>query len=101
MYNIVYLPTARRQIENAILYIARELNAPDTAERLLQEINDQIKALGEMPYRFPVYPTLYAMKREIRSIPVNGYIIFYIVREEQKTVEIWRFLHQRQQKERP
>ena len=41
----------------------------------------------------PVYPALYAMKREIRYFPIKNFNVFYVVHEESKAVEVWRFLH--------
>ena len=96
MYKVVYLPTAHQQLVDAALYIATELGAPLDAENLLDAVDEQVKSLREMPYRFPLYHTLYAMKQEIRFIPIKRYLLFYVVKEEEKTVEIWRFLHQRQ-----
>ena len=96
MYKVVYLPTAREQLSDAAIYIATELSAPDAANDLLDEVDLQVTKLSEFPYRHPVYPTLYAMKHDIRYFPVKNYIVFYVVKEEQKTVEIWRFLHQLQ-----
>lgn len=96
MYEVVYLPTARKQLMDAALYIAAELSSPDAAENLLAAVDEQIGKLCSHPYRHPVYPALYAMKHEIRFFPVKNYLVFYVVKEEQKTVEIWRFLHQRQ-----
>ncbi len=96
MYKVVYLPAARKQLIDAALYIAVELASPDAAENLLAEVDEQIGKLSTHPYRFPVYPALYSMKHEIRFFPVKNYLVFYVVKEEQKTVEIWRFLHQRQ-----
>ena len=96
MYKVDYLPTARQQLTDAAMYIATELSAPDAAESLLDEVDACVKSLCEMPYRYSVYHTLYAMKHEIRFIPIKGYLLFYVVQEEEKTVEVWRFLHQRQ-----
>ena len=96
MYKVVYLPTAREQLSDAAIYIATELSAPDAANDLLDEVDLQVTKLSEFPYRHSVYPTLYAMKHDIRYFPVKNYIVFYVVKEEQKTVEIWRFLHQLQ-----
>ena len=81
---------------NAALYIATELSSPDTAQELLDAVDEMVSRLRHQPFRHPVYPALYAMKREIRFFPVKNYLIFYVVREDLKTVEIWRFLHQRQ-----
>ena len=91
------MPTARQQLMNAVLYIAEELSAPDTAASLLDEVDDQVSKLSEFPYRHRIYPLMFAMKHEIRFFPVKNYSVFYVIREEEKTVEIWRFLHQRQQ----
>ena len=96
MYEVVYLPTARKQLMEAVVYIATELSAPDAAESLLDAVDEQVGELCVHPYRYPVYPALYAMKHEIRFFPVKNYLLFYVVKEEQKTVEIWRFLHQLQ-----
>lgn len=96
MYKVVYLPTARKQFMDAVLYIVTELSAPEAAERLLEDVEEQIGKLSAYPYRHSVYPAPYAMKNEIRFFPVRNYLVFYVVKEEQKTVEIWRFLHQRQ-----
>ena len=96
MYKVVYLPTASKQLMDAAVYIAIELSAPDAAESLLETADKLIGELCIHPYRHPVYPALFAMKHEIRFFSVKNYLAFYVIREEEKTVEIWRFLHQRQ-----
>ena len=93
MYKVVDLPTARRQLEEAVMYIAVELCAPNAAMELADEVDEAVQKLKEMPYRFPIYHTLYAMKREVRFFPVKNYNVHYVVNEETKTVEIWRVLH--------
>ena len=101
MYKVVYLPTARRQMEEAVAYIAENLCAPDAADDLLDAVDEAVRALSEMPYRHALYPLLFAMKREIRFVPVRNYNLFYVVNEDQKTVEIWRFIHQLRAQKRP
>ena len=96
MYNVVYLPTADRQLSDAIMYIARELGSPTAAEHLLDEVDRICESLADLPYRYSLYPVTFALKKEVRFVPVMNYILFYTVNEEEKTVEIWRFLHQRQ-----
>ena len=97
MYKVVYLPTARRQLEEAVVYIAEELCA---AAALLDGVDEAVRSLMEMPYRYAIYPTLYTMKREVRFIPVKNYNVHYVVDEANKTVEIWRVLHQRKRQRR-
>lgn len=100
MYKVVYLPTARQQLENAVMYIAVDLCAPDAAKKLADEVDETVQKLKEMPYRFPIYHTLYAMKHEIRFFPVKNYNVYYVVNEDTKTVEIWRVLHRLQKQDR-
>lgn len=100
MYRVVYLPTARRQLEEAVMYIAVDLCAPEAAMTLADEVDQAVRKLQEMPYRFPIYHTLYAMKHEIRFFPVKDYNVHYVVREDIKTVEIWRVLHRLQKQGR-
>ncbi len=95
MYKVVYLPTARGELEEAVLYIANELSAPDAALSLLDEIDHAVQKLQEMPYRHAIYPSLYALKNEVRFFPIKNYNVFYIVDEAQQTVEIRRILYQR------
>ena len=99
MYKVVYLPTARRQLEEAVVYIAEELS-PDAAAALLDAVDEAVRSLMEMPYRYAIYPTLYTMKREVRFIPVKNYNVHCVVDEANKTVEIWRVLHQRKRQRR-
>ena len=100
MYKVVYLPTARQQLEDAVMYIAVDLCAPHTAMNLADEMDEAVQKLKEMPYRFPIYHTLYAMKHEIRFFPVKNYNVYYVINEDTKTVEIWRVLHRLQKQER-
>ena len=96
MYKIVYLPTARRQLEDAVMYIAVGLGSPDAAVSLIDEVDGAVQKLRDMLYRFPLYHTLYALKQEIRFFPVKNYNVFYVIDEDTKTVEIRRILHQLQ-----
>ena len=99
MNKVVYLPTARKQLEDAVMYIAIDLCSPDTAMNLADEVDQAAQKLKEMPYRFPIYHTLYAMKREIRFFPVKNYNVYYVIDEDSKTVEIWRVLHRLQNRD--
>mgnify|MGYP002733752431 CR=1 FL=1 len=71
MYKVVYLPSARKELEEAVLYIAVELADPDAASALLDEIDGAVQSLMEMPYRHQIYPSLYAMKKEVRFFPIK------------------------------
>lgn len=99
MYEIIYLPTARKQLEDIVDYIAVELAAPDAALDFIEEVGKATKSLAEMPYRHPIYHTSFALLEEVRWISVKNYNVFYKIFEEEKTVEIRRVLHQLQNAE--
>lgn len=100
MYKVVYLPTARQQLEDAVMYIAVELGAPDAALALADEVDEAVRKLREMPYCFPIYHTVFAAQHEIRFFPVKNYHVYYVVDENTKTVKIRRNLHRSQKQDR-
>ena len=99
MYEVIYLPTARKQLEDIVDYLVSELNATDAALDFIDGVDAAAKSLSEMPYRHPIYHTSFAVLEEVRWLPVKNYNVFYKVFEEEKTVEIRRVLHQLQDPE--
>lgn len=93
---MIYLPTARKQLEDIVDYITVELSAPDAAFDFIGEVDAVVNSLAEMPYRHPIYHTSFAVLEEVRWIPIKSYNLFYKAFEEEKTVEIRRVLHQLQ-----
>ena len=61
----------------------------DDIERIRQ-------SLTEMPYRYAVFTSDYKVNREMRFVALRHINVFYVVREECKTVEIRKILNQRQ-----
>ena len=99
MYEVIYLPTARKQLEDIVDYIAVELATPDAAFDFIDAVDKEAKSLAKMPYRHPIYHTRFAVLEEVRWISVKNYNMFYKVFEKDKTVEIRRVLHQLQDAE--
>lgn len=101
MYEVIYLPTALKQLEDIVDYLAFELNAPDAALDFIDGVDATAKSLAEMPYRHPIYHTRFAVLEEVRWVPLKNYNVFYKVFEEEKTVEIRRVLNQLQNTDKP
>lgn len=91
MYEIEYLPVARKDLFEIVTYIAGNLNAPKAAVDLLDEIEKSILKLKQFPFRYKVYYPMKGLQYEYRLLPVKNYAIFYIVKES--TVEIHRILY--------
>jgi plasmid stabilization system protein ParE len=95
MYKIIYLLVARQDIENIILYISDQLKAPKAAIDLLDEFDRSISLLKEFPYAHKLYRPIRALEEDYRILPVKNYAIFYVVREQEKIVEIHRIVYAR------
>lgn len=95
MYEIVYLPVAKQDITDIILYISGHLNAPKAAMDLLDAFDHSVSLLSEFPYAHKIYRPLRALAEEHRMLPVKNYAVFYTVREQEKVVEIQRVIYAR------
>ena len=95
MYDIVYLPIARQDITEILLYISDHLKVPNAAMELLQAFDESISLLKEFPYAHRVYRPVRPMEEEYRLLPVKNYIVFYVVQEHEKRIEIKRVLYAR------
>ena len=95
MYEIVYLPIAKQDIIDIILYISDQLNAPKAAMDLLDAFDHSISLLSEFPYAHKIYRPLRALEVEYRMLPVKNYAVFYTIREQKKVVEIHRVIYAR------
>lgn len=93
MYKIAYLPIARKDIEEILFYIADQLKAPQAAWDVMAALESSIARLDQFPYAHKIYPLLKPLQAEYRMLPVKNYVVFYIVKEPEKIVEIQRVLY--------
>jgi len=95
MYQIKITEPAENDIQSAVNYIITELKNPEAGLRLFDDAYKAITSLEEMPYRHPLVKDEILASYGFRFIPVDNYIVFYVVREETETVVIERFLYSR------
>lgn len=95
-YKIIVSETFHRDLENIISYISDQLDAPFTATSFLDEVEEKVKGLSDLPYRFELVSDAYLRYKEFRKCLVKNYIIFYQVREKDHMVLIHRILHSKQ-----
>ena len=65
------------------------------AAGLAKKLHEAIKDLSFFPTKYPICNDDFLRVWEIRFVPVNNYLLFYIVREDEKTVYVLRFLYSR------
>lgn len=95
MYKLVYLPAAHRDMVEIARYISRELNNPQAALRLANELTEAGERVLQFPYANPVYMPIRPLEREYRKLFVRNYCMFYWVEEAEKHVVIARVLYAR------
>ena len=93
MYHVEFLPSARQDLVGIARYIGRELCNPDAANRLADRLISSADALCNFPYAHPVYIPVRPLQYEYRKLPVQNYLIFYWVEEENKKVVIARVVY--------
>jgi addiction module RelE/StbE family toxin len=88
-YRIEYLPIAEQDLTNIIEYIT--LDSPQSALKLLDEIDESILKLEDFPY-MGINPRDTRLQRlKYRILVVSNYLVFYVVKDDY--VEIRRILH--------
>lgn len=75
--NIVYLPSAKLDINQIISYIAIKLDSKTSASNLLNEFDKSIYVLTD----FPLSGKIYSQGLDFRFILVKNYAVFYKVTE--------------------
>ncbi|WP_061213300.1 type II toxin-antitoxin system RelE/ParE family toxin [Syntrophomonas wolfei] len=93
MYEITYLPIAEQDIAEIIIYISNQLKAPKAAIELLDAFDHSIFLLQEFPYAHKIYRLTKPLEEEYRLLPVKNYAVFYVVREQDKSVEVHRVVY--------
>jgi len=59
------------------------------ADKVIDEIDERIAELEEMPARYSAYPD----KPAYRRMNVGNYLVFYKIFEEKKLVRIYLIIH--------
>ena len=76
-------------------YIAKMLLDPSVANELLDDAEAAIHSLNINPQKHPLVSDDDLARVGIRVVPVDNYLLFYVVRESAKVIIIQRFLSSR------
>jgi addiction module RelE/StbE family toxin len=87
-YIIKLLPKAYRDLDEIYHYISKELLALETAESMINSIENAIFALEELPYRCSERKVGAYANKGYRQLFVKNYTIIYRIKEDKKFVVI-------------
>jgi len=95
MYSLNITDVAEEDILSAINYIANVLKAPMAANNLLDEIEMHEEILEKRPNIHPFVPDEYLAEKRLKFVMIKNYIMFYTIDEDEKTINVIRFLYGR------
>ncbi len=94
-YRILMTEPAADDLLRIAEYIAKELREPITAQKLVEKIKEAVMSLIHMPTRHALVADEYLAVQGIRKLPVENYIVFYVISEKDGTVTVIRILYGR------
>ena len=94
-YEVVTTAQAAADLRAIFEYIAYELLAGENAIKQLDRLEEAILSLDEMPERYHLYDKEPWRERNLRIMPVDNYLVFYIPQDDDKTVTVIRVMYGR------
>ncbi len=92
-YEIRMTPQAQNDLCNIFEYITFTLQSPQNAAGQLGRLEESMDSLTRMPERFRVYDKEPWRSRNLRIMPVDHYLVFYIPNREEETVTVVRVMY--------
>lgn len=93
MYQLEFLPIARKDMIDIVRYLSVGLQNPQSANNLADELIQATERLREFPYSAPVYQPIRPLAHEYRKLSVQNYLIFYWVDDRQQLITIARIVY--------
>lgn len=93
MYAYRLTPSAVQDLREVADYIANQLCAPESAIRLLDEIQDAIQAACAYPLSLPAINDALLRRKGYRKIIVKNYIAFVIPDSQNNVLQVMRVLY--------
>lgn len=92
-YDVFTTEQAVVDLRSIFEYIAYHLEAATNAFRQLDRLEKAIQSLNEMPERFHLYDKEPWKSRNLRIMPVDHYLVFYITEKKSKRVTVIRIMY--------
>lgn len=93
IYEIKMTPEAKSDLRSIFEYIAFDLQSIQSASNQLDRLEKSIASLDQMPERFRLYEKEPWHSRNLRIMPVDNYVVFYIPDSENKLVTVIRVMY--------
>jgi len=97
IYSVEISGQAEKDLKGIYEYISFVLLSPTNASKQLQQIFTAISKLDYMPERYSKYEKEPWQSRGLRQMPVNNYIVFYLVNNETLTVTVTAVMYKKRE----
>jgi addiction module RelE/StbE family toxin len=92
-YQVIYSPVAKEDLRGIYRYIAFNLLEPEIAGNQVNRIRECIRKLDVFPQKHQKVTWEPWSSVGMRHIPVNNFIVYYLVNDEHKLVTVIRILY--------
>lgn len=92
-YEVRLTTQAENDLRGIFEYIAFDLQSVQNAAGQLDRLEQSIVSLDQMPERFCVYEKEPWRSRNLRIMPVDNYLVFYIPNHEEQNVKVMRIMY--------
>ena len=92
-YKVFLTENALNDIYSIYRYISIELQSPKNVSNLIVKIENAIISLDQMPERYKFYNKEKWIKLKLHVMPIDNFLIFYTVFNENYTVKIMRIMY--------
>jgi toxin ParE1/3/4 len=92
-YEVRLTPKANKDLCCIFEYIAFNLQSVQNATSQLERLEKNIVNLNRMPERFNLYEKEPWLSRNLRIMPVDNYLVFYIPNHNEKIVTVIRVMY--------
>ena len=94
-YRIDVSEPAENDLRDIVRYISAQLDAPLTALKMLDMIDEALNGLEDMPQRCPLARDERLAAMGYRKLIIKSYIAFFTIDENRKVVDVERILYAR------
>ncbi len=92
-YQVTLTPQAQTDLKEIFKYIAFDLQSVQNAAGQLDRLEKALASLEQMPERYRVYDKPKWRERNLRIMPVDNYLVFYIPKHDNGTVTVLRIMY--------
>lgn len=92
-YTVSYSEDALNDLREIYTYIANELLVPETATAQVGRIREEVRSLNFMPARYALVEWEPWHSMGMHQLPVNNFIVYYLVEDETGTVTVVRIFY--------